>query len=204
MTPRLMRPHATPLAVALLLGAASAGPLHAQASTTDSEVYVQQAVPGVTVSLTPLTRAEVVGEVYDRLGPADRAFVDGALGRTDGNAALVSQTGTENTAQVDQAGAGNLAVLVQTGTANASMVEQIGTDNVFGAWVDGDANQIDVMQDGDDNVYLLQFRGDRLDHTVVQEGDRLQLVQTGEAAAPFSVEQRGSDAALIIRHNQGD
>ncbi|HEX9951367.1 MAG TPA: hypothetical protein VGB53_06325 [Rubricoccaceae bacterium] len=193
---------ATLLSAVLLLLAAPA--LRAQtAPSTADEVFVQQASASPAASLVPSTRAEAVAEIYSRLWQSDRAFLDLAFRRSDGNAVLTDQTGSENDLNVDQSGARNLAVLVQEGMQNTASVQQSGDDNVFGAWVTGDLNQIDVTQRGAGNIYLLDFEGDRLNHTVVQDGDGLQLIQTGEAEVPFSVEQRGSDASVTITHNQG-
>jgi len=196
----MTRTYTTRLTATLLLGALASPAALAQAGTAD-EVFLPQA--GLTVSLTPLTREQAIDEVYVRLWDEDQAALDLALGRTDGNVALVRQMGSGNTVTADQAGARNLAVLVQDGTGNTADVSQIGDDNLFGATVTGDLNALDVTQRGDRNVYLLDFTGDRLDHTVVQDGDDLQLVQTGVAEAPFSVEQRGDGAALVIEHNGG-
>ena len=182
-----------------LIATLTAAPALAQ-SPTDTEVVVVQA--GLTVSLSPLTREQAIDEIFGRLWDADRQALDVALGRTDGNLALVRQTGSGNDAAADQQGARNLAVVIQNGAENAADVQQFGDDNLLGAYVTGSLNAVDVVQRGDRNVYLLDFEGSRLDHSVVQNGSDLQLVQTGRAEAPFSVEQRGDGAALVIRHNE--
>ena len=62
------------------------------------------------------------------------------LSQGDGNASIVSQTGTLNESDVDQIGDGNDGDVSQNGTSNSSMLYQL-----------GNLNDSDVAQRGGNN-----------------------------------------------------
>jgi hypothetical protein len=124
-----------------------------------------------------------------------------ALTSNGGNTAVVYQTGTNNTAQITQRGQNNAAVMVQRGDFNTSTLLQDGSYNVYGSLLDGTNNTLNVVQTGSNNGYFLGFRGSDLNHTVMQDGVGNRAVQVGVGHKPFSIEQRGNNMDITVRHN---
>ena len=118
-----------------------------------------------------------------------------------GNTAVVYQAGNSNTAQIEQRGQNNAAVMVQRGDLNTSTLLQKGSYNVYGSLLDGANNTLNVEQTGNNNGYFLGFQGNDLDHTVVQDGVSNMAVQVGVGHQPFSIEQRGNNMEITVRHN---
>lgn len=186
----------------------------AQTEAEVQTVFIEQAVVQSTTA-TPLTVEETYDTILD-FGLSDvevEAFTEFSLG-TPGNLALVRQTGFEaavgfnNNVVVDQSGEGNLAVLLQQGDGNFTSALQLGNGNVIGVRLRGTNNQLGssaapgIEQLGDDNVYLLDYTGNgQTIAPTTQMGNGNQVVQLGETAAPFGVQQYGDGMRMIIRHN---
>ncbi len=177
----------------LSLGLLLAGPLAAQ-----------DAAPATFAEGALLDRAEALDAARALVDPADRAALDAFDPDRLGHVGLVRQEGTGHAAALHQLGPANLAALYQRGADQSALVEQVGAGNVLGLRLDGDGHAVTARQLGDGNLYLLDADGPAggpaFDHAVLQVGDDLQAIQTGVTAAPFDVEQRGTGMSLIIRH----
>ena len=130
-----------------------------------------------------------------------------------GNEASITQRGEQagsdgnnNVASILQNGTNNLGVVVHLGSQNRTTLTQDGNQNVAGVRLQGTNNATDILQEGDGNEYRLEFTGiglgaDGTPHTVEQLGNQNMLVQVGQGATPFNVQQRGDGMRMIIRRN---
>jgi hypothetical protein len=162
-----------------------------------------QVVSAITGQLPGEQRAATTGSVLfdlDFSGPL-AGIVARALSDGTGNTATIFQDGANNSAQVNQVGQSNVAVMVQRGSFNTSTLLQDGSYNVYGSLLDGTNNTLNVEQIGNNNGYLFGFQGSNLNHSVQQIGSNIQATQVGVGHAPFSIEQRGSNMDITIRHN---
>jgi hypothetical protein len=173
-----------------------------------SSVYIRQATATIPVETggttdDDITRSEALDLILDRLQPSDRPALQAYLtAATAGHFFLGSQSGSENTALVDQFGDANIAVLNQYGTGNSTTAIQNGSRNLFGIWLTGDNNQLQVEQYGNENIYLLEFTGSGLDvPPILQQGEMNQALQIGMIREPFGISQRGNGMSIIIEHN---
>lgn len=109
-----------------------------------------------------------------------------AHAQTSTNVSDVTQTGTDNVAEVDNARAGNRdnrsttvqngnrnrTTVVQIGNVNVSQSQQIGNDNLLVHTQEGDFNQAEGYQLGDNNRTAVRQRGLFNSATVTQDGNR--------------------------------
>ena len=163
----------------------------------------QQVVSAITGQLPGEQQAAPAGDALfdvDFSGPLAR-IVARALTTGTSNTAVINQQGDYNTAQITQRGQNNAAVMVQRGSFNTSTLLQDGSYNVYGSLLDGTNNTLNVEQIGNNNGYLFGFQGSNLNHSVQQIGSNIQATQVGVGYAPFSIEQRGSNMDITIRHN---
>lgn len=181
---------------------AGAQPL-SQAQTAGSSTLLEQATPGSGPSLgQELLRYLSLGAIYTQLAGSEQALMAQFIENGGAsNLAITNQQGEGNQAVLDQFGRSNVAVMYQIGTNNTTTLLQEGDYNVYGSRLSGSNNQLGVTQRGDNNIYLFDFHGTDLDHTVLQEGSEISAQQIGTASRPVSIEQRGHDMEVIVRHN---
>lgn len=163
----------------------------------------QQVVSAITGQLPAEQGAATAGNVLFELDFSGTfaGIVARALTSGTGNTAAIFQDGANNTAQVEQIGQNNAAVTVQRGSFNTSTLLQDGNYNVYGSLLDGTNNTLRVEQIGDNNGYIFGFQGNHLNHSVQQIGNNIRATQIGVGHAPFSIEQRGSNMDITVRHN---
>jgi hypothetical protein len=197
----------------LILLALCASPAWAQSEQQEAEARQAQeaGVPIGAVSrphdaFTPQETFDTISDFG--LSDQEAQVLDGFASGTQSNSALLRQDGHANEAFLGQVGAGNLAVVLQEGTANVTTSVQVGQGNVVGVRLRGDGNRLGVglrpgvVQIGEGNLYLLDVAADYQTITpTTQFGTDNQVVQLGETAAPFGVQQFGNGMRMIIRHN---
>jgi hypothetical protein len=179
----------------------------ARAQGEHREAFVQQTTRAANASFSSgpaLSRSDAKHLIIERLDLRGQAQLNAYFARADevaGHFAWIAQQHVGNQAMLEQFGTAHLAVVEQQGVGNTTHLRQFGSDHLYGSWLRGDGNAVEVVQEGRSNHYLLEFEGDGLQHTALQAGVNLQAVQVGVTSVPFSIEQRGSDMSLLIRHN---
>jgi minor curlin subunit len=125
------------------------------------------------------------------------------------NASTLLQSGTGNTARIDQqslAGAGNQAYVEQVGTANALGLVQTGSGNVATAGQNGTGNQADLTQQGQGNASALTQKGDnnRLTGVVAGNSNELNIHQNGSNNQVDSEIRQNKQAYTINQYGNGN
>jgi hypothetical protein len=167
-------------------------------------------------------RALVIGASLFALAAAGAAQA-----QTNTNSSEVSQTGTGNVAEIDNARVGNAnntSILVQNGrdnttsvqqigTLNASQAQQIGDRNIILHTEEGDINRAESYQTGDANRSAIRQRGESNNAIATQSGNRnlnqiaqgidatssLDFSTTGFFDAAVGVARAGNDNRATVR-----
>jgi hypothetical protein len=152
-------------------------------------------VPLIAAALLGAASAYGAGDLSDvsDFGPPEPAFSNGH------QFAGINQTGTANSARVDQVGlngisvmqhgASNVALVSQAGQLNWASLSQSGMGNQFTASEFGTSNRVAATQSGNDNAA-----------TVGQAGtaNRAQVVQIGNSNTA-NVQQTGTNLGVAVR-----
>lgn len=125
------------------------------------------------------------------------------------NAATLLQSGTGNTARIDQqslANTGNQAYVEQVGVANALGLVQTGSGNVATVGQSGAGNQADLTQNGQGNASTLTQQGNnnRLTGVVVGNSNELNIHQDGSNNQVDSEIRQNKQAYTINQYGSGN
>ena len=156
------------------------------------------------VSEAPTTEQRLAED----LGPERLPSAAPALSNLQ-NAVVLQQSGTGNTAYIDQqrlAGSSNQAYVEQVGAANALGLVQVGGGNVAAATQQGTGNQADLTQNGQRNTSALTQRGDnnRLTGSVAGTDNELNIRQNGNNNQVDSEIRQNKQAYTINQYGSGN
>lgn len=125
------------------------------------------------------------------------------------NAATLLQSGTSNTARIDQqslASGGNQAYVEQVGAVNILGLVQTGSGNMATVGQSGAGNQADLTQNGQGNASALTQQGNnnRLTGVVVGNSNELNIHQDGSNNQVDSEIRQNKQAYTINQYGSGN
>ena len=110
------------------------------------------------------------------------------FGGVGSNNARVTQTGTNNSAELAQLGGNNTGLIIQNGHNNSATLQQWGA-NHEGA----------ILQEGNDNIAYLNQVGNGKENVISQTGDsNIAAAVNKSSGASFSIEQTGNQGIILV------
>lgn len=162
-----------------LLGA---GAVHAQSSynanpaTTSAQQLAQDlGVERLRYALLPNATDFRNAVSLEQTGTSNTAVINQNAQAVLANQAAIQQNGTGNLLNLNQTGSNNQTGFSQNGSYNQAALRQQGSGNSIYGQVTGDNNAVDATQQGTGNQYSTELAGTRGRYTVEQIGDNNSL-----------------------------